>query len=178
MKVSSIKLAALLSMIVLLTACETLPKDAFKLSATTLEDRQTQSRRFDTRDEIALLSAGIGVLQDMGYTIDESEKDAGLITASKSADATSGGQVAAAVFVALLGGGSTPIDKEQKIKVSFVTVPSKMEKGSYQARITFQRVIWNTQNAISRAETIKDVEIYQEFFSKLSKSVFLEAHSI
>lgn len=118
------------------------------------------------------------MLQDMGYTIEETEKDIGLITCMKNADATDSGQVAAAVFVALLGGGAMPIDKEQQIRVSFVTIPSKMEPGLYIARITFQRLIWNTQNQITRAETIKLPAIYEEFFEKLSKSVFLEAHQI
>ena len=33
-----------------------------------LEVRSLQTRAFETKDEVALLSAGIAVLQDMGYT--------------------------------------------------------------------------------------------------------------
>lgn len=163
----------------LLGGCATkVPKDVLALSPTSLEDRQLQSRKFQTSDEVALLAAGIGVLQDMGYTVEETEKDIGLVTCSKNADATDAGQVTAAIVIALLGGGAMPIDKEQKIRVSFVTMPSKNEPDTYIARITFQRLIWNTQNQITTAETIKDPEIYQGFFEKLSKSVFLEAHKI
>jgi len=160
-----------------LSGCQTIPKDAFQLSATSLEDRQLQTRKFETNDEVALLSAGVGVLQDMGYTIEATEKDVGLITASKMADATSGGQVAGAIVLALLGGGSTPIDKEQKIRVTFVTHPSR-DKGSFLARVTFQRIVWNTRGAVSRVESIKEIDLYEGFFDKLSKSVFLEAHKI
>ena len=161
-----------------LTGCVSIPKDAFQLSATSLQDRQIQSRVFETENEVGLLSAGISVLQDMGYSIDETEKNAGVVTASKNVDATDGGQVAAAIFLALLGGGNMAIDKEQKIRVSFVTLPSKLQYKGFLARITFQRIIWNTQNQITKAETLKDEELYSEFFGKLSKSVFLEAYKI
>lgn len=161
-----------------LVSCVTVPKDAFQLSATSLQDRQIQSRFFETKKEVELLSAGISVLQDMGYSVDETEKDAGVVTASKNVDATDGGQVAAAIFVALLGGGAMAIDKEQKIRVSFVTLPSKLDRSGYLARITFQRIIWNTQGQITKAETLKGKELYGQFFDKLSKSVFLEAYKI
>ena len=160
------------------TGCVTIPEDAFQLSATSLQDRQIQSRVFETKNEVELLSAGISVLQDMGYSVDETEKDAGVVTASKNVDATNGGQVAAAIFVALLGGGNMAIDKEQKIRVSFVTQPSKLERNGYLSRVTFQRIIWNTQGQITKAETLKNEELYSEFFGKLSKSVFLEAYKI
>lgn len=171
-------LAGVLLVALALTGCQTIPPDAFKLSESALEDRKIQSRLFETQDEMALMAAGIGVLQDMGYAIDETEKHVGLITASKNADATSGAQVAGAVLVALLGGGSMPIDKEQKVRVSLVTKPSRENVNAFVARITFQRIVWNTQNQVSRVETIKDEALYGEFFDKLSKSVFLEAHAI
>ena len=164
-------------MLVGLYGCETIPKDAFKLSPSSLQDRQLQTRFYEMDNEVELISSGIGVLQDMGYAIDETEKDAGLVTASKNVDATNGGQVAAAIFVALMGGGNMAIDEEQKIKVSFVTNPSKKRDG-YLARVTFQRIIWNTQGQIATAETMKTQEIYTEFFDKLSKSVFLEEQNI
>ncbi len=161
----------------LLIGCASVPKDAFKVTESSLNMRVMQSRVFETNDEVGLLSAGIGVLQDLGYSIDETEKDVGVVTASKTVDATSGGQVAAAIFVALLGGGNMAIDKEQKIRVSLITKPSR-EEGKFLARITFQRIVWNTNGQIARVETIDDPEVYKEFFAKLSKSVFLEAHSI
>ena len=114
----------------------------------------------------------------MGYSVDSTEKDAGLVAASKTVDATNGAQVAGMIFIALLGGQPQAIDKEQKIRVSFVTLPSKLDKKGYLARVSFQRIVWNTKGQVTAAETLKDEKLYQEFFDKLSKSVFLEAQKI
>ena len=166
-----------LGFVFLLSACVTIPHDAFLLSPVSLQERQLQTRVFETADEVALLAAGIGVLQDMGYSIDNTEKSLGLISASKQVDATDGKQIAGAIIIALLGGEPMPVDKEQKIKVNFITLPSRLNKKGFIARISFQRMIWDTQGQV-RAETLKSPALYEEFFDKLSKSVFLEAHKI
>lgn len=165
-------------LVITLCGCTGIPKDLFKLSESSLKERQLQSRIYEADDEVALLAAGVAVLQDMGYVIDETEKGVGLITASKSVAATNAGQITAAVIPDLLGGGVIPIDKVQKIRVSFVTLPSKKFENNYIARITFQRIIWNNEGKILRVEPIKNQEIYEGFFEKLSKSIFLEAHKI
>ena len=163
-------------LVLFLVACGGIPKDALQFNIDTLADRQLQTRKFDIKDEKALILAGAGVLQDMGYAIDESETKLGVVVGSKNRDATSGGQVAGAVVLALLGGGSTPIDKTQLIRASLITRTS--DSGSILLRVTFQRTVWNTQNEITKIEAIKDPLIYKEFFEKLSKSAFLEAQEI
>ena len=94
---------------------------------------------------------------------------------SKDRDATEAGQVAAAVLVAALGGGAMAIDKNQKIRASLIT--NKTKKGT-NLRVTFQRIVWNSYGQVSKTQSIEQPEIYQEFFEKLSKAVFLDAHEI
>lgn len=170
-------LPSFLACVMLLTACQTtIPKEALQLSQESLALKQLQTRRFETTNEKKLLKAGAAVLQDLGYTIEESETALGVIVASKSRSAVNGGQIAGALILAALSGTYVPTDKEQKIRVSLIC--SKPSKKHTNFRVTFQRMVWDTQGNITRAESLEDEELYTEFFSKLSKSVFLEAHKI
>jgi len=169
-----------------LAACQTTASveqqtQALTLSSQSLASRQLQTRRFDTDDETKILAACSGVLQDLGFIISESSSSAGLLVASKDRDAVESGQVAGqlffAVLIAALGGQADPTwEKYQKIRISVVTTPMRAKK--IKVRVTFQRVIWNTKNQISRVESIDDPIIYQQFFNMLSQSVFLEAHQL
>lgn len=167
----------LLVTVISLTACmPSIPKDALTLRPDTIALRQLQTRRFDDNDEKKLLAASIAVMQDLGFTLEESEVGLGVIVASKDRDATDGGQVAGKILLAVLFGANTPIDATQKIRVSLVTRPT--ENGATNVRVTFQRLVWNDRGELSRIESLEDPTIYQEFFEKLSKSVFLTANQI
>lgn len=167
-----------LALFVLAGCQQTIPKEVLQLSATSLEDRQLQTRRFDTNNEEQLLASSAAVLQDLGFSLDESETKLGLIVGSKQRDATEAGQVAGAIVMAALFGVAMPVDSEQKIRISIATKALNEENTQHSVRVTFQRVVWNTQGKVSRSEMLKEAELYQQFFEKLSKSVFLEAHSI
>jgi hypothetical protein len=173
----------ILSIIVMFLVCFSIiscagriPKDALMLSPESLADRQLETRVFDTKDEKMLLSASAALLQDLGFQLDESEVPLGVIVASRDRDVTDAGQVAGAVAMAVLFGVNTPVDKNQKVIASLTTKPIDNKRTA--VRIVFQHMVWNTQNQLVKNESIKDVAIYQDFFSKLSKSVFLEAQGI
>jgi hypothetical protein len=172
------RVVCLLLLAGLLAACTTIPEDAFRLSPTSLEDRQMQSRKFDTLDQKRLLAAGAGVLQDLGYNIDESNTTLGVLTASKQADAKDTRQIVALVALGILTGTMAPYDQKQKINLCLVITPSLEDAKASVARITMQRMVWNSQGTLSRVESIKAPELYQAFFDKLSKAVFLEANQI
>lgn len=84
--------------------------------------------------------------------------------------------VAGAIAMAVLFGAAVPIDDNQTIRASFVTHPATKEQTT--ARVTFQRVVVNTQGQVSKIEGLDDPELYQEFFDKLAQSVFLTANEI
>lgn len=162
-----------------LVACQMpVPKEALELSPESLQMRQLQTRYFDTNDEASVLSASAALLQDLGFNIDESETKLGYMLGTKDRDATNAGQIVAAVIVAALGGGAMPVDKSQKMKACVVTHPYGEAKDKIAVRVTFQRIVWNTQGQVTTREGLVEPGMYQEFFSKLSKSLFLEAQNI
>ncbi|HMN40153.1 MAG TPA: hypothetical protein PKE29_04860 [Phycisphaerales bacterium] len=159
-----------------LAGCKTsIPKSALAMSEVTLQQRQLQTRRFDTADEKKILVASAGLLQDLGYNMESSQTDVGLIVGAKDREAVEGGQVIGKFLVAALVGANVPIDKHQKIRASIVTRPTN---AGIAVRVTFQRVVWNDAGQVSRLQFMDDPKMYQEFFGKLSKAVFLEAQSI
>ena len=179
-----LKCLIVFSLCVELVGCIATPKGFLKPSEGYLKNRELQMRQYDTTDEGKVISAVAGVLQDLGFNLDSSETEVGLITSSTRADATDAGQITAAVVTdicfALLGASSNSVavcDKEQKVKASVIVKPS-LDGNKIVVRVTFQRIIWNMQNQISRIETVNDPEIYKKFYSALSKSIFLEAQEI
>lgn len=220
------------------------PHDALQLAPESLANRQIQTRRFETANKETMLSAASAVFQDLGFTLDESEFTLGVLVGSKQRDATSGAQVAGAIFMAAFFGVQTSVDNNQTIQASMVmreiespdkkkaaqskltpevlkvvqqdvtsaiaaglkkhfpnevssriaqqigestakTLTSDLARlmstqgsGQCSVRVTFQRVIYNTQGQVSLREQIDAPEVYQQFFDKLSQAVFLEAHDI
>lgn len=172
---------AILLLAVSLAGCTELPADTFVVTTELLKQRVIETRRYEGIKEADLLSACANVLQDLGYNLENSETKLGVITASKQRDATNAGEVAAMIVLALLGGGATPISKDQTIKVALVARPvtedGKILENKYFVRVTFQRIVRRTDNSVYM-ETLKDTKLYEEFFDKVSKSVFLEAQKI
>ena len=180
----------------------TIPPEALQMQPDTLANRQIQSRKYDIKTEKELLSASASVLQDMGFNLDESQTSLGLIVASESRDAKDGGQIAGAILMGFLfGAAAVSYDKNQKIRASLVTKPAvtnnpiKVElttnagknikfdqqveaSSGFVVRVTFQRLVWNQNNVMTKVEGINDPAIYTEFYDKLSKSVFLQAQNV
>jgi hypothetical protein len=173
----------IISALVLIGCNTKIPPEALQLSQQSLKFRQMQTRHFDV-DETTVLSASAAVLQDLGYNIDESATELGVIVCSKHRDAKQAGQVFGSILVALLTGVATPVDDTQLIRVSLVSNPVHVDETSPDmphrtaVRVTFQRIVTNTQGQVSRLEGIMEDQIYREFFEKLAQSLFLEAHEI
>ncbi|QQD18320.1 hypothetical protein I6N98_00125 [Spongiibacter nanhainus] len=181
LKLPGAPIALAASLAFILSGCAGVPQGALALSQESLETRQLQSKKYEGINEERILSASAGVLQDMGFTLVESETSLGVIIGNKDRSAVSAGQIAL-VFLAALGGANAAYDKDQKIIASLVTRPARGSEGqliadTYVARVTFARSVTNSHNII-RYESLEAPELYQDFFEKLSKSVFLEGANI
>ncbi len=160
------------------------PKQLLELKESNLEIRSRQTRIFQTKNESEVLSACIAVLQDMGFTLEESASKLGLLVAGKTAAAHNGWDLFGSIMIGALAsyghGGynnEQTYDVEQKIRVAVVSTPST-QRGGHAVRITFQRVIYNNHGQVSKSELIDDPQIYQTFFQQLSHALFLEANQL
>lgn len=168
--------------LVIMAGCAQIPKDTFVLTPELLKQRQIETRKYPGVNEPDLLVACSNVLQDLGFTLENSEVKLGVLTASKQRDAYNAGEIAGAVIVALFGGGSMAISKDQTIRVSLVVRPLLLSTGEYSktehfVRVTFQRVVRRTDNSVV-AQSLNDAELFQQFFEKVSKSVFIEGQKL
>jgi len=69
----------------------------------------------------------------------------------------------ASIIVGAAGDSEVVYDVEQKIRASVVTRP--LGRNGTSVRVTFQRMVWNNQGAISTNESIEEPQLYQDFFS-------------
>jgi len=174
----------------LLTSCATTPRPEsfFQLTPASAKYRALQSRIIETSKDKELLSASAAVLQDLGFQIEESVVDAGMLRAVKERSARKYSQEIGRAFVFLLGllaqsAIIIPVDLHQQIAATLVMHPIDNSTTLFNVRIAFYRTIWQSDGSSTppgqqSMEMIYDPEIYQQFFAKLSKSVFLEIHQI
>lgn len=182
----SASICLLLAGLLFLGACSPFSPEHLRLTPQSLEKRQLQTRIFDTPDESRVIAASAAVLQDLGFLIDESEKPLGLIVGSKERSAIQPLEVAGKVILAILAAAATGSDssallswdERQIMRICLITTPAMEGKGGISVRVTFQRIVFTNDGLVSRSEPLGTPEIYQEFFAKLSKSLFLEAHEL
>jgi hypothetical protein len=186
-----------LALLCLTSGCVTAPpEELFQLSPESPKNRAMQTRMFETSDEKELLSASAATLQDLGFEIEESVWAAGFLRAAKERSAREWGQHISRLLVAILtsplaimeaGPVIIPIDLHQKIAATLITRPLNPERSRHEVRIMFYRVVWRGgggggQQSFppgeQRSEMIRDPVLYQQFFAKLAKATFLEAHKI
>jgi hypothetical protein len=179
------------------SARRTPPELFTQLSPESPAHRALQTRRFETKDETELLSASAAVLQDLGFQVGESVRELGFLRAAKERSARQYGQeitrwiVLVISSVGLAAGSNTlmliPVDLHQQINASLVTRPLRADGSLHEVRVLFYRLVWKSDGISGdqsippgeqRMEMIRDPVIYQEFFARLSKAVFLEAHKI
>jgi hypothetical protein len=160
----------------------------FELNPTDPADIEMQSRRFDTEERSVVVNGSLSVLQDMGYSITSGDRQLGLVTAKKRAEVLPPGLdhavaeaalVAATVLLSLLTGQDMVTDLPEQIEQTiFVSLLVSAEDESQTlVRLSIDRDMRYDNGFIIPDHTELPL-IYQEFFEKLSRAVFLEAHQL
>ena len=167
----------------------TQPVELFQLTPESPRNKAMQTRFFETKDEAELLSASAAVLQDLGFQIEESVQDVGFLRATKERSAREYGQDIARFFTFVLSLGKfvMPVDLHQKIAATLIARPINPEATRQEVRIMFYRIVWKGDGQADRQyippgqqkmEMLRDPVMYQQFFAKLSKAVFLEPFTL
>lgn len=170
--------------VLLLVGCApTMPKDALRLPESTLELRSIQTRSFEEKSETAILTATVAAMQDMEYNIDTIQIDLGVITASKTSDASSNSAIAGYKMLDLLcAAGGAHCDASGKIPdkfrttITMVVLPSLARPGEFTARITLHYATINNRGQVIGQKSIVEEETYQQVFEILSKAIFVQAN--
>jgi hypothetical protein len=182
---------------------ETTPIELFALTPESAANKANQTRQFETPNSDELLSASAAVLQDLGFQITEADRALGFLRAAKERSARERGQevkqgivtfltTLLSAFAAVGGSGANtvvilPVDLHQQIDASLTARPIDERDTKQEVRIVFYRLVWKGQGSSGnqfiapgeqRMEMIRDAEIYQQFYARLSKAVFLEAQRI
>lgn len=161
----------------------------FELSPESPQHRAAQTRFFETRDANELLSASAAVLQDLGFHVEESAREMGFLRAAKERSAREHGQDLGRLAVLILSFGKLlmPVDLHQKIAATLVARPVDESSTRHEVRIMFYRVVWQGDGFADdqylppggqSMVMVREPEIYQQFFARLSKAVFLEAFTL
>lgn len=160
------KITPLLIILLVFLGCA--PKQPPK---TQLQIRQFQTRAFDTNNMKVVMKAMLNVLQDEGFIVENVNLELGFLHATKEIDVTD--EVGA--FFAALGGTDARYRKNAVIECSAnVTEFGKQSK----VRINFQEKVYDNKGGVIAVHQIEDQKYYQDFFAKVSKSVFLQQQKL
>lgn len=180
---------------------KTTPIELFALTPESAANKANQTRQFETPNSDELLSASAAVLQDLGFQVTEADRALGFLRAAKERSARERGQEVRSGIIAFLTtllslAGSRfganvmlvlPVDLHQQINASMTARPIDAQDRKQEVRIVFYRLVWKGDGSSGnqtippgeqRMEMIRDAEIYQQFYARLSKAVFLEAQRI
>ncbi|GHB37698.1 hypothetical protein GCM10007094_28780 [Pseudovibrio japonicus] len=163
--------------LLLTSACAQMPKDVLQVTEQHKAMKAAQSRTIASPKKKEVLLAGAAALQDMGFSIDKTDPELGLVVGSKQRDAKEGEQVALAVVGAAIttilagpvaGVHNFKYDDEQFVRAS---ITAGSEENATDLRISVQRIVLDQRGDVSKAETVKDEKLYSQFYETLGASI-------
>ena len=143
-----------------------------ELPKTQLQMREFQTRSYTSKDVKMVMKAVLNALQDEGYIIKSADKDLGFISASKDVDIEDKTQ---AFIARLFAGGEAPYQKNAILDVSANVSEFGTET---KVRVVFQTKTVDNFGSPLTAAQVDDTKFYQDFFTKVDKSLYFEKERI
>ena len=166
-----IKLRLLFLLMLLLSLASCVPP-VQEPPMTQMEIRVAQTREFDTENTKLVMKTMMNVLQDEGYIIKNAVLDLGLLTAEKQLNVENKQEV---FFAKLAMGDTARWNKHQTLEAS----ANVSEFGNQtRVRVNFQVKTYDNVGCISEVVDVKNPEIYQVFFTKVHKGIFLQKEGL
>jgi hypothetical protein len=160
--------ALALGFVCFFSACSFAPP---KPPLTQLQIREMQTRSYENKKSNfkQIMKAMINVLQDDGFIIKNADKELGFVTAEKEVDLGTGW---GSVFAGSFHGQQARYSKNTITACS----ANITEVGSQvKVRAVFQNKTMDNFGAVSSVYQINDLKYYQDFFTKVDKSLYLES---
>jgi hypothetical protein len=140
-----------------------------------LEIRQMQQQTFETTDTKQVFMAVMNTLQDDGFVVRQAQLDVGLLNGAKSVDVAEASKVFSSTFFAAMTGGQAKYANNAVVEVSVNVAP---HAGGTRVRANFENKVFDNSGAVWNSEVIEEEAFYTEFFSKVSKAVFIEQEKL
>jgi hypothetical protein len=153
-------LVCLWCMFAALGGCATLPGSEAFFDPVTLEQRQVQTRLYESGDDARVLQASIALLLDNGFQINQAENRLGWVHAYKVVRWKAGQGVLFAPWRGVF-------------YATVVTGAALGQAGVTRVRVTFHGADYSKPQAAGALQLVENPEIYQEFFNRLSTALFL-----
>ncbi len=146
---------------------------------TPLQVRAIETRSYETPDAKAMLKVVLNVLQDEGFLVDYGNSELGLLHASRTVSGGTTSQIytPAIARFSLSGNGffGSLTTIEATVNVSPLANQTKV-------RINFQQRVNSSagplNGSVFTAIPVTDPRIYQEFFAKLDRGLFIQKQGL
>ena len=151
-----------------ITGCSSGPE---KTQKSQLQIREFQTRSYQDVKPMMVMKAMLNVLQDEGFIVKNAVPELGLLTAVKETDI----EVKRKSFLSSLFSGDPRWDKNSVIEVS-----CNVSDYGYasKVRVNFKRKILDNKGGFVKIEQIDEQKFYQNFFNRVSKSIFIQRQDL
>jgi hypothetical protein len=139
---------------------------------TQLQIRSIQSREFDSTDKKIVMKAVMNVLQDEGFIVKNAVFELGLLNAEKFLDVENKG---VAILSRLACGEHARWNKHSVLEAS-ANIDEFGDR--IRVRMNFQTKTYDNMGCVSEIVSIQNEKYYQDFFSKVSKALFIQSEDL